>query len=56
MPLKKGKATLVSLLGYEKTLIFANKTKGQINKKIKKYGFKSKDLLQSVNFLLNRDF
>jgi len=56
MDLKKGKATLVNLLGYEKALFFANKTKNQINKKIKKYGFKSKDLLQSVNFLLSRDF
>ena len=51
---KKGKPTLVNLLGYKKTLNFANNLKKKINKKIKSYGISSKDLLQSVEFILHR--
>ena len=46
----------MNVLGYKKTLIFANNLKNKINKKIKKYGIKSQDLLQSVEFILNRKF
>ena len=56
MDSKKGKATLINLIGYEKTLIFANKIKRQLEKKIKRLGSKSEDLLESVEFLLDRDF
>jgi farnesyl diphosphate synthase len=56
MDSKKGKATLINLMGYKKTLIFANKLKKQLYKKIKRYGSKSKDLLESVDFLLDREF
>ena len=52
----KGKPTLVNLLGYKKTLNFANNLKNKINKKIKNYGIKSQDLLQSVEFILERKF
>jgi len=52
----RGKATLVNLLGYKKTLNFANDLKNKINKKIKNYGIKSQDLLQSVEFILDRKF
>ena len=52
----KNKPTLVNLLGYKKTLVFANKLKNKINKKVKTYGNKSEDLLQSVNFILDRNF
>ena len=37
---KLGKATLISLLGYKKTVIFSKKLKIKIQKKIKKYGKK----------------
>ena len=50
----KGKPTLVNIFGYKKTLKFANNLKNKINKKIKKYGIKSKDLLQSLEFILDR--
>ena len=50
----KGKPTLVNLLGYKKTLNFAINLKNKINKKIKNYGIKSQDLLQSVEFILDR--
>ena len=50
----KGKPTLVNLFGYNKTLNFANNLKKKINKKIKNYGIKSNNLLQSVDFILDR--
>ena len=53
---KKGKPTLVNLLGYNATLNFANTLKINLIKKIKTYGIKSKDLLQSIEFILNRNF
>ena len=53
---KKGKPTLVNLIGYKKTLSFAVNLKNNINKKIKFYGIKSKDLIQSVEFILDRKF
>ena len=52
----KGKATLVNLLGYEKTILFAKNLKKKIDQQIKKYGVKSKDLLDSVEFILERKF
>ena len=52
----KGKATLVNLFGYEKSLIFAKDLKKDIKQKIIKYGTKSKDLLESVDFILDRNF
>jgi farnesyl diphosphate synthase len=52
----KGKPTLVNLLGYEETLYFANNLKNKINEKIKNYGTKSYNLLESVEFILDRKF
>jgi farnesyl diphosphate synthase len=52
----KGKPTLVNLIGYKESLIFANNLQKKINKKIKNYGIKSQDLLQSVEFILKRKF
>ena len=53
---KKGKATLVNLLGYEETINFAKNLKKKINQQIKKYGAKANDLLDSVEFILKRKF
>jgi farnesyl diphosphate synthase len=53
---KRGKATLVNLLGYEETINFAKDLKKKIDKKIKKYGTKANDLLDSVQFILERKF
>ena len=53
---KKGKATLVNLLGYEETINFAKNLKKKIDQKIKKYGAKANDLLDSVQFILERKF
>ncbi len=52
----KGKQTLINLMGYNKTLIFVNYLKKKITLNIKKYGVKSEDLLQSVEFILYRKF
>ena len=52
----KGKQTLVNLIGYKNTLSFVDKLKKRISIKIKKYGIKSHDLLQSVEFILKRKF
>jgi len=53
---KKGKATLVSLLGYSECLSFATNIKKKLDKQIKKYGTKGNDLLESVEFILKREF
>jgi len=53
---KKGKATLVNLLGYKETVNFAKNLKKKLGKQIKKYGTKADDLLESVEFILKREF
>ena len=53
---KKGKATLVNLLGYSETLNFAKTLKKKLNQQIKKYGIKANDLLESIEFILTRKF
>ena len=53
---KKGKATLVNLLGYEETINFAINLKKKIDQQIKKYGNKANDLSDSVEFILKRKF
>ena len=53
---KKGKATLINLLGYKMTLTFAQNLKNNLDREIKKYGINSKSLLASIEFLLNRKF
>ena len=50
---KKGKATLISLLGHKNTIKYANKLIFKINNKLKKYGSKSKDLSATLNYILN---
>jgi len=54
--LKKGKATLINLIGYDKTLLFAGNLKRNIDKKIKNFDRHTEDLLESVNFILDRKF
>ena len=52
---KKGKATLINLIGYENTIKYANKLILKINSKIKKYGLKSMNLSRTLNYILNRN-
>ena len=53
--LTKGKATLITLLGYKNTIEYAEKLKLNIIKKIKIYGNKSSDLKDTIEFILNRN-
>ena len=51
---KLGKATLISLLGYKKTVIYSEKLRKKIQKKIMKYGQRSKNLSETINYILKR--
>jgi farnesyl diphosphate synthase len=51
----KGKATLISLLGYKNTIKYANKLILKINNKVKKYGSRSKNLSETLEYILNRN-
>jgi len=51
----KGKATLISLLGHKNTIKYANKLILKINNKFKKYGSKSKNLSETLEYILNRN-
>ena len=53
---KKGKSTLIKLLGYKKTLEFAFRRKKMIINKLKKYGSKSKKLIEIADFILGRSY
>ena len=52
--LKKGKATLISLLGHKNTIKYKNKLKLNIFKKIRKFRNKSNDLKNTINYIANR--
>ena len=51
---KIGKATLISLLGYKKTLIYAEKLRYKIVKKLDNYGKKSNSLKETLMYILKR--
>jgi len=53
---RKGKSTLIKLLGYKKTLEFALRRKKMIMDKLKKYGNRSNELIRTVNFILDRSY
>ena len=52
---KKGKATLISLLGYSNAIKYCNSIIFEVNTKLKKYGSNSKNIRETLNFILNRD-
>ena len=53
---KKGKSTLVNLMGYEKAYKYANNLKKKILLKLKKHGKKATDLTDTIEFILGRNF
>ena len=53
---KKGKSTLVSLMGYKKAHKYADNLKRKILLKLKKHGKKAKDLSDTIEFILGRNF
>ena len=52
---KKGKATLISLLGYMNAIKYCDKIIININKDLKKYGLNSKNIKETLDYILNRD-
>ena len=52
--LKHGKATLISLLGHKNTIIYANKLKLNIYKKLHIFGKKAEDLRNTIEYILGR--
>ena len=53
---KKGKSTLINLLGYEKAHKYADNLKKKILLKIKKHGKHSRNLVDTINFVNERNF
>jgi len=53
---KKGKSTLINLLGYENAFKYANNLKKKILLKLKKHGKNAKELTQTIEFILKRNF
>jgi len=52
---KKGKATLISLLGLENAIKLNNEIKFKITNNLSKYGSKSKNIKETLNFILTRN-
>ena len=53
---KKGKSTIINLIGYEKAYLYAQNLKRKILRKIKKHGKKANDLANTIDFILERKF
>ncbi len=53
---KKGKSTLINLIGYENSFKYADKLKKNILLKLKKHGKDAKDLTETIKFILDRNF
>ena len=52
---KKGKATLIRLLGHKNAIKYCDKIIFDINKNLKKYGPNSKNIKETLDYILNRD-
>jgi|TARA_B100000780_G_scaffold192955_1_gene135959 farnesyl diphosphate synthase len=52
---KKGKATLISLLGYENAIKYSNKIKFKIINDLKKYNLNSNNLNETLDYILIRN-
>jgi len=53
--IKKGKATLINLFGYRNAIKYCDKIIGEINKDLKKYGSNSKNIKETMHYILNRN-
>ena len=52
--IKKGKATIISLLGYKNAVKYANKLKQKIYLKLKSHTTKANDLRETIDFIMER--
>ena len=53
---KKGKSTLLNLMGENKAYLYANNLKKKILRKIEKHGKKARELTNTIEFILERKF
>ena len=53
---KKGKSTLINLMGFEKANDYANNLKKKILLKLEKHGKNAKDLIDTIKFIQERNF
>ena len=53
---KKGKSTLLNLMGEKKAYLFANNLKRKILRKLEKHGKNAKELISTIEFILERKF
>ena len=53
---KKGKSTLLKLMGEKKAYLYANNLKRKILRKLKKHGKKANELVKTIEFILERKF
>ena len=53
---KKGKSTLLNLMGENRAYLYANNLKKKILRKIGKHGKKAKELTSTIEFILERNF
>ena len=53
---KKGKSTLINLIGYKKSLKYAEKLKKNILLNLRKHGKNTQDLTDTIEFILGRNF
>ena len=53
---KKGKSTLLSLMGEKKAYSYANNLKKKILRKLEKHGKKANELINTIEFILERQF
>ena len=51
---KKGKATLISLLGYQNTINYAYKLKNKVSNLLKSFGDRADDVNETINYVLLR--
>jgi len=51
---KKGKATLISLLGYKNAIKYSGKIRSKIIQDLKKYGSDSNNINETLNYILTR--
>ena len=52
---KKGKATLISLLGHINAVKYSEKIISNVNKKLKKFGTNSKNIRETLKYIISRD-
>ena len=51
---KKGKATLISLLGYQNTINYTYKLKNKVSNLLKSFGDRADDVNETINYVLLR--